>query len=254
MSTETRYSRIIDSASSSRLQKGSAKDSSQATLSLIPLDKILDRAIDTRAYNDQEIHSLAMSMKQAGLIEPLVLDENNRLLCGGRRRAAIQMLKETSEEDYKQHFPDDRIPCRVYQVDALQEPEKALEIEVMENTHRKNYKSDEVRRAAQRLLDAGYVNTVGRAPKGAKRLKPTLAELFGMSVKQITRILSGEDQSEQESKQKTEETSPKQRMQSTYQIIHRKRNWSEIEKSPVLKKKYAQAQKLLDEIAVSLNA
>jgi len=264
MSTKTqrakaRYSNIIDSAASHSSSSHSQNGSSDSQTNLIPLDKILDRSTDTRAYDDQEISSLAMSMKHVGLIEPLVLDEHKRLLCGGRRRAAIRMLRDSSEEElneaYKTHFPNDLVPCRVYPIDAGKEPEKALEIEVIENTHRRKYTADEVKRAAQRFIDAGYVNAVGRVPKGkeGKRLKPALAEIFGLSVKHIDRLLSeGLGDSPQEPRtQKV--TSPKKVMQITYQKIHQKKNWESIESDPKLKKKYNQAQRLLGEISAALD-
>lgn len=254
--TRSTYSNILSTAS--RVHSGSDSerlDFGQSVLQSIRIDKIQDRITDTRPYQDEQVNDLVTSIKHVGLIEPIVLDRNNQLLCGGRRRMAILRLKELSEEDYKRHFPNDSIPCRIYPIDASQEEEKALEIEIMENAHRRKYTPDEIKHAAQRLLDAGYVNNVGRVQSGKKRLKPTLAELFGVSVRQIDRLLS-EPNSETEGQSKeidTEDETPKKKLQLAYQKIHKKKNWKAIEKSPVLKKKYAQAQKLLDEIAASLD-
>ena len=57
----------------------------------IPLDKI---TVENRARKDMgDIEDLALSIKDKGLLQNLVVDQNYRLLAGGRRHAALILLK-----------------------------------------------------------------------------------------------------------------------------------------------------------------
>ena len=56
----------------------------------IPVSSI--KVADRVREEDGDIEALATSMRQGGLHEPIIVDEKNRLVAGGRRLKAAQML------------------------------------------------------------------------------------------------------------------------------------------------------------------
>lgn len=155
------------------------------------LDDIKDRhSGDTRPLNNEHVKALAESIAAVGLIEPLAVDNQGRLLAGGHRRAAIEYLRQQELDAYQQQFPGDRIPVRQIDFDSEQAPEQALEIEITENEQRRDYTPAEVRQLADRLRGAGYEDTPGRPKKGERRLRPALEIIVGKSLPTIRRYLN----------------------------------------------------------------
>ncbi|MBD2120184.1 ParB/RepB/Spo0J family partition protein [Trichocoleus sp. FACHB-262] len=163
--------------------------------STLPLAQIQTRQQDTRPLNSKHVESLAESIAVLGLIEPLVIDNQGRLLAGGHRLAAINHLKETQWGKYQEKFPDEFIPVRRLFFNANEDPELALQIEVAENEQRRDYTPTEVKAIADRLRESGYVDVKGRPKKGQKALMPALAVVVGKHLRTIQRYLGdGEPQ------------------------------------------------------------
>lgn len=156
----------------------------------ISLKEIKEREIDTRAISDEHVASLSESIAALGLIEPIVIDRTGRLLAGAHRLASVRLLKTDNSPAYNKHFPDDAIPVRIMPFDADEKPNKALECEVAENEHRRDYTAKEVRELAERLKSAGYLATRGRPQKGEKPLVPALQVIVGKSRRTLTRYLA----------------------------------------------------------------
>lgn len=155
----------------------------------IALDLIRDRPTDTRALRSQHVNALAESISILGLLEPLVVDARHRLLAGGHRLAAIRHLKQQNPIVYKQSFPDDQIPVRILPFDAEKDPDRALQCEVAENEHRRDYTPNEVRALADRLRSHGYHDQRGRPQKGEKALGPALEVIIGKHRRTVQRYL-----------------------------------------------------------------
>lgn len=163
--------------------------------STLPLAQIQTRQQDTRPLNPKHVESLAESIAVLGLIEPLVIDNQGRLLAGGHRLAAISHLKETQQNKYQEKFPDELIPIRRLPFNADEDPELALQIEVAENEQRRDYTPTEVKAIADRLRESGYIDVKGRPKKGQKALMPALAVVVGKHLRTIQRYLeNGEPQ------------------------------------------------------------
>jgi ParB family chromosome partitioning protein len=158
--------------------------------STLLLDEIEPRSQNTRTLNPVHVEALAESISVLGLIEPLVVDKQKRLLAGGHRLAAITYLKTHQPTAYQHHFPNEQIPIRSLAIDADQEPELALQIEVAENEQRRDYTPTEVKEIAARLKASGYVEVQGRPKKGQKPLMPALAVVVGKNLRTIQRYLS----------------------------------------------------------------
>ncbi len=164
----------------------------------IALEEIKERQIDTRPISDEHVASLSESIAALGLIEPIVIDQTGRLLAGAHRLASVRLLKTDNPQAYNKHFSDDAVPVRIMPFDAEDDPNKALECEVAENEHRRDYTAKEVRELAERLKSAGYLATRGRPQKGEKALVPALQVIVGKSRRTLTRNLAENDNEKNE--------------------------------------------------------
>lgn len=155
----------------------------------ITLAQIRDRASgDTRPLNPSHVEELAKSISLLGLIEPLVVDNQNRLLAGGHRRAAILQIWEEQPKAFKQHFADG-IPVYRIDIDSEAQPELAVKIEIAENEQRRDYTPAEVRAIADRFRKAGLSGDRGRPAKGEQPLIPALMAVIGKSRTTVKRYL-----------------------------------------------------------------
>ena len=188
-----------------------------------PLEEITQRAGgNTRPLTPKHVFTLAMTIHEVGLIEPIVIDRDGRLIAGGHRLMAmkllqiatrsstIQRLKRVIKEDLgardadqahreldqlREDLPSEpsidpqRIPVRVFNFDSSQDIDRALEIEISENSHRRDYTSKEILRLYELLLSKGYTDQRGRPREGSRAAKPMLATLIGRSVRTVKRKL-----------------------------------------------------------------
>jgi ParB family transcriptional regulator, chromosome partitioning protein len=165
-----------------------------STESTLPLNQITDRSGgDTRPLNPSHVEALAESIAAVGLIQPIAVDSQGRLLAGGHRRAAIVQLQSTNPIAFSQWFGAG-VPVHRFDFDASQDEARALAIEASENEKRRDYTPGEVRELADRLVAAGYRRIEGRPKKGEKALAPTLAVIVGKSQRTIERYLTNEIQ------------------------------------------------------------
>lgn len=180
----------------------------------IPLDAVLRRPDgDTRPVDPLHVLELAESIVAVDLLEPLVVDQKNRLIAGAHRLAAIRLLAAanravefellvTGPLPAKQALISDRlqalppiqakwqvIPVRRLSFDAQQDHASALAAEVAENERRRDYTRAEIKNLAERLKKNGFRHTVGRPKTGEKSLVPALETIVGKSRATIWRML-----------------------------------------------------------------
>ena len=101
-----------------------------------------------------DLSELMKSMRQHGLINPILVDEKNRLIAGGRRLEAARRMGWTSID-----------------VTVIPRPSEAdaLEMEIDENIHRKSLTPDELADACDRLRklkSPGFFRRVWRKFQG----------------------------------------------------------------------------------------
>lgn len=191
--TSLKLDRLNERASSEFIPE-SQKGFDNVTLKLLPLGSILDRyGGDTRPINQKHVDALCDSISTLGLITPLTVDTKGRLLAGGHRRAALLQLASKDPKHFASLFPEG-IPVRVMEIDSTTDEIDALQIEVEENTQRRNFTPSEIKDAANRLEAAGYARLKGRPRKGQKSLKRELANVFRLSEDRIQRILNDSDE------------------------------------------------------------
>jgi len=177
----------------------------------IPLDSILDRVTNLRPVYDDKARVLAGNIALFGIIQPIAVDVNNRLLAGDHRRRALGMLREVAEwpDRAPQLLPglDDEtlskamtawrrfeydvgVPVHRVAIDATSDPASAKAIELSENTLRENFTKEEIKNAYKTLIAAGYRHTVGRPKKGEKAIGPQLELLYGRGSRTITKYIA----------------------------------------------------------------
>jgi hypothetical protein len=158
---------------------------------LLDLDDIIPRQESTREIDPGHVNALAESIAALGLIEPIVVDSAKRLLAGGHRVDALKLLRDHQPEVFTKWFSTG-VPVRTMDFDAEVVPARALEIEIAENEHRRDYTGSQVKELAARLRAAGYRDTVGRPKAGEKALGPALEVIVGKSMKTIRKLLVDE--------------------------------------------------------------
>lgn len=132
---------------------------------------------------------MAESIAAVGLIQPIAVDIQGRLLAGGHQRAAIALLQETNPTAFSQWF-DSGVPIRRFDFDAAEDEARALAIEGAENEKRLDYTAGEVRELADRLRQAGYEDLKGRPKKGQKSVVLALSTIIGKSDDTVMRYLN----------------------------------------------------------------
>jgi ParB family transcriptional regulator, chromosome partitioning protein len=177
-----------------------AKDRSRdaGDVATIPIDDIKPRPHgDSRPLHPEHVIALAESCGIMGLLQPLAVDRQHHLVCGGHRLAALQRLRADLPQEFERHFPGGLVPVRVLAFDAAQEPAAARAAELEENERRKAYTREQVIAFAAKLRIDGYKFTVGRPRGGEIALAPTLSLATGMSLRTVRRYLA-EDRQEGE--------------------------------------------------------
>jgi ParB family chromosome partitioning protein len=129
------------------------------TLTEVDIDKV---EVKKRVrHNLGDVTALAESLRKHGLLNPIVISEKNELIAGHRRLEAARKLGWT------------RIPAQI-----LSESDEAdlVEMEIDENTQRKDLTSDELAEAYIRL---DRLRNPGWLRKLLDRIKAFFARLFG---------------------------------------------------------------------------
>ena len=154
----------------------------------LQISKVVPRANDARALKEEHAQDLADSIKVLGLLQPILVDKNQRLIAGAHRLRAFQILLEREGDRWA------TIPAIIQgDVDAEREPDRVLQMEIAENEKRRNFTKAEVKTAASRFLGAGFIATKGRPKKGERPLGPALAATFGISARYVRQILNEEE-------------------------------------------------------------
>lgn len=161
-----------------------------AELVRLPLEQIGDRpAGDTRPITPEQVAALAESIATLGLIQPLAVDAQGRLLAGGHRRAALQQLQEQDLPRFNDLFPGG-VPCRKFAFDSAAAPEQALAVEISENEKRRNYTRAEIVAVVERCASLGANNRPG--PKDGPGLTTLVAQALGVNKRTVERALRAE--------------------------------------------------------------
>lgn len=123
------------------------------TIQMINVDNIIPNRFQPRlAFDDQGINELASSIKEHGIIQPLVLrklGDKYEIIAGERRYKAANVAGLTE------------VPAIISNLDDNQSAEVAL----VENVQRRNLTSIEEAKSYKKILDKGYLTQEGLATK-----------------------------------------------------------------------------------------
>lgn len=117
----------------------------EAQIRLINIEHIIPNRFQPRLhFNDEGLNDLAQSIKEHGIIQPLVLRRVNdkyEIIAGERRYKAAQMAGYTT------------IPAIIADLDD----NESAEVAILENTQRRNLSAIEEAKSYKKLLDRKYV-------------------------------------------------------------------------------------------------
>ena len=171
---------------------------------LLSIDMVQPRpATDTRPVDEEHVQAIAESVRAMGLIQPIYLDREFRLIAGAHRLSAFRLLAKEDPQKWS------KIPVVVDpDLDALTQPDLALRKEIAENEKRSNLTPTQVKAAAQRLLesDANFTHRPGRLKKGERALTPFLADTFGVSKRYVRSLLNQPDEDAKKAEISTSES------------------------------------------------
>jgi len=160
---------------------------------LLPVSAIGARpSADVRPVDEAHVRSLVESIRALGLMQPISVDREHRLVAGAHRLAAFQILAAEEPERFA------KVPVVVDpELDAEQDPERALLKEIAENEKRRNLTPQQVQDAARRLMehDPQFTRRAGRLREGERALTPFLASTFGVSVRHVRSLLNSSEAS-----------------------------------------------------------
>ncbi len=119
----------------------------------IPIDDIIPNRFQPRLnFDDQGLDELANSIKQHGIIQPLVLrrvDDKYEIIAGERRYKAASLAGLSS------------VPAIIADIDD----NKSAEVAIVENVQRRDLSAIEEARSYKNLLDKGYLTQAELAKK-----------------------------------------------------------------------------------------
>ena len=193
---------------------------------LLSIDMVQPRpATDTRPVDEEHVQAIAESVRAMGLIQPIYLDREFRLIAGAHRLSAFRLLARENPQKWS------KIPVVVDpELDALTQPDLALRKEIAENEKRSNLTPTQVKAAAQRLLesDVNFTHRPGRLKKGERALTPFLADTFGVSKRYVRSLLNQPDEdakkdeiSTSESRELSDEETERIALSKLYQKMSR---------------------------------
>lgn len=181
-------------------------------LKTVKLAEIRDREISTRRLKPEHVLDLAESIMELGLLQPLVVSASNTLIAGGHRLAALKLLfGDEPSLAWRQlcEAAGKDLPVFAKRIESLRAPVAigqnaipvvvadrtfgelgALQMELAENEHRRDYTQDEIAAVIERLRAAGYVERSGPLRSGEKSLKLAVANALGKSRRTAERLLS----------------------------------------------------------------
>ncbi len=185
------FAEVAESAAALTTQADAAGASVPHTRARLPVADILDRlGGDTRPLSADHVDQLVASIQVFGLIQPIVVDRHHRLLAGAHRLAALLTWRNQDPSAFQARYGEG-VPVHIYDLDAAQDPERAIAVEISENEKRRDYTRPEAIAMARRLLDQGYSHrsSPGAPKQGERMLIPALAVIIGRSEKTIRRYL-----------------------------------------------------------------
>ena len=125
----------------------------ESTILQIPIEDIIPNRFQPRLnFDDEALQELAKSIKEHGIIQPLVLrklGDKYEIIAGERRYKASQIAGLTT------------VPAVISNIDD----EKSAEVALVENIQRKNLTSIEEAKSYKNILDRGYLTQEQLAEK-----------------------------------------------------------------------------------------
>lgn len=158
-----------------------------------PETMLLDRIDDSwelrvRAIDPNHVADLLASIRDQGLLEPLVVDKSDLLIAGNHRYAAIVQLKEGFPDEFRRWFPRGQVPINRLPYKASEHMEEAIAASVAENQKRQDLDPQSVKEYRDKLAKK-FKLTVGRPREGQPAVMTMLAQAFQRSPRYLRKVI-----------------------------------------------------------------
>lgn len=161
------------------------------TVDTVQLDHIRAWSHAIREPDAPQTNTLRQSIRDHGLLEPLVVDAKNVLIAGSHRLAAIKDLRDSDPAIYKKRFPGGKVPVNRLAFDADDFPIEAIAASVAENQKRQALDPAAIQRIKQHLQNNLAIHFgPGRPKNGQRPASAILSEAFKRSPRQIRAVLA----------------------------------------------------------------
>jgi hypothetical protein len=133
--------------------------------------------------------SLRDNITAMGMLHPLVVDSQMRVIAGVHRFWALDEMKETENGEFLRQFPDGLVPVTMLPFNADEKTDKAFEVMASENMIRKDPTPEDIMKAREFLESQNYATGPGRPKKGMKAASAVMATLLGCTPRAIKKGL-----------------------------------------------------------------
>jgi len=142
-----------------------------------------------RTPDDANVDAILASIKEQGLLENLVVDEDDVLLAGNHRYAAIKKLRKTEPETFDKLFPNAKIPVNRCPFSAKEKQAEAIAVALAENQKRQNIDPVAIKNYRDFLVKEMGLSK-GRPKKDQLAISTLLRNAFKRSPRSIRRDIA----------------------------------------------------------------
>lgn len=144
-----------------------------------------------RQVDQRQVNNLVRSIAWLGLFHPLLLDSQSELTAGLHRYKAIGIIKEKLPEVFERQFPNGLVQAVWIPCSFSEDPQLVKAYAAVENRHRKNFSSDQVRALIDQMRqDENVVQRRGRLAEGERSLADELSFVLHVSKSAAKRLLA----------------------------------------------------------------
>lgn len=159
----------------------------------VMLDRIASKwEYQVRKLDPKHVADLLASIRAQGLLEPLVVDQDDVLIAGNHRYAAVVQLKEGFPDEFRRWFPRSQVPVNRLPYKASEHLEEAIAASVAENQKRQDLDPRSVKEYRDKLAKKFKLH-VGRPKDGQTAMMAMLAQAFQRSPRYLRRVIQREE-------------------------------------------------------------
>ena len=166
------------------------EESHAPMVKVLHIDRINGDSTLARKINPKHVKVLVDAIVKLELIQPIAVDQNDRVLAGMHRYAALCEVRSKHPKVFEEKFPGGFVPVRVLHIKPDEYERKSKAIAICENQIRRPFTSVETYKLYKDLVSMGYPEADrGRLAKGETPILPAISILIGQTTRTVRRKL-----------------------------------------------------------------